>query len=153
MIKDPDLIGAARKFLVGRVGISSANTEYFLHLLEGEEFAAFKNSLEKGEVGNAESQKVLSAYLKGSAKLREKAILLANLLGITDEEDRACFIAETVSRRERFLALEKVTAEQLQTYVEKVKSGMSTEQAMRELRLAPNMAKFETVHESFDFED
>lgn len=152
-INDPRLIAAAREYLVKRVGISGANTQFFVYLLEGEDFAEFRKLLEKGEEEKADSLKVITIYMKKEALLREKTVLLADLLGLSDYEDRACFISETMSQRERFLPLERVKKEQLQEYLEKVKAGMDVEQAKRELGLNPNISEFETIHESFDCDD
>lgn len=152
MIDDPELIRAAREFLIAKVGLSGAHMSFFLYLLEEEEFAGFRALLERGEAQKADSEKIVSLYAKRVAALREKAVLLADVYGIDDEEERACFLVETVSRRERFLPLERTDARQLKRYAEEVKAGMSAERALKELGL-PQKPKIQTIRESFDTED
>ncbi len=152
-IHGPNFIGAAREYLVKRVGISSANTQLFLYLLEGEDLAGFRALLEKGEEENADSKEVIGYYLKRQAALRQKAILLADLYGLSDPDDRISFIADTMLQRERFLPLEKLETSRMKEYAEKVKAGMDARKALGELGLRPDGPSFETVYDSFDWED
>lgn len=151
--KSPASIKAAREFLEPKVGLLQVNEKFFLYILDEPDLADFKSLLLSGKPIEADTKKIISTYLKRLAALREKVVVLADIIGITDYEELSCFIVDTMLREDCFTVLEKSDIEHIKSYVQKVKEGMNYKDALKELGLPPDVTVYDIIRESFDTDD
>ena len=143
----------AMAYLKGKVGMQQTYLEFFVYLLDDPKLSKFKVLLENDKADSVDSTKIISIYLKRKALLHSKIVFVGDLCGITNEDDFACFEEEIMANRNRIESIDKTEIIKLKAYIKKVNDGLSVENALKQLKITPDILNYETVTISTSVED